>query len=407
MTNGELEPPSIDDVKTAFSRISTYVYKTPLDKSRSLSSLSGADVYTKDENLQRTGSFKVRGALNKIRSSDPSLLARGVVTASAGNHAQGVAYACSAVGAHSKIFMPEGTPLIKVEATRAYGGSVVLQGRGFEEAYEAAKLYQAQTGAMFVHPFEDRQVMAGQGTIGLELAADLDEFDAVVVPIGGGGLIVGLGRALKALRPSVRVYGVQSKGADAMARSIKTGVLVKLDDTRTFAEGIAVKSPSKRMLELVSQVVDDVAVVDDDDISYAILTLMERSKLVVEGAGAASVAAVLSSDLNLKGKRVVCLLSGGNIDMLTLDRVLAKGLAKAGRRCAFEITLRDRPGELSRVLEIIAAGGGNVATIDHDRSDRQVPVGYAKVSVAVETNGFSHQEALRQALVRNGFNVEK
>ncbi|PSN82981.1 threonine ammonia-lyase [Candidatus Marsarchaeota G2 archaeon ECH_B_SAG-F08] len=380
---------TLEKVLIAQKRIQDLVHKTPLEFSRTLSNMAGIKTYLKEENLQRTGSFKIRGALNKIRALDPILLRKGVVAASAGNHAQGVSLASSVVGVKAKVFMPLGTPPIKIEATKSYGADVVLVGEDFEEAYDAAIQYCEKSGAVFIHPFDDEEVVAGQGTVALEILQDISEFDAVLVPIGGGGLISGIGTVIKTVKPSVKVIGVQAKGASSIYESFKQHKIIELSTTSTFAEGIATKKPSKRILEYLESVVDDIVLVDDEEIAYSLLLLMERAKLVAEGAGAASLAAMLFNKLASGIKQAVCVISGGNIDLLTLDRVLEKGLKRAGRRHRIKIRLKDRPGELNKVLNVLAKNQINILSIDHDRLNYDVTIGMADVTLDIETISMS------------------
>jgi threonine dehydratase len=405
-----LEPlvePSYQDIVEAETRIRAFVKVTPLERSNTFSKKVGGEIWLKEENLQKTGSFKLRGALNRILATPKNRLLKGVVTASAGNHAQGVALASTLSGTTAKIYMPCSTPPIKVEATRTYGGEVVLTGESFEDAYEAAVTYSKQADALFVHPFKDAYVIAGQGTVGLEIYRALNDFDYVVVPIGGGGLISGITIALKNLNPRLKVVGVQAKGAAPVYQSLKIGRPLEIASIETFAEGIATKRADKEMLEIIEKNVDDVVTVSDDEIAYAIALLMERAKLVTEGAGAASLAAVLSNNLGFINKRTVCILSGGNIDLLTLDRVLERGLKIAGRRMKIKLILKDKPGQLHRLLELIAESGGNILSIDHDRSNINVSLNSAEVTLNIETLSFKHQEEIISKAKNNGFIIER
>lgn len=398
--------PRLDDILKARQRINDIVKKTPLEFSSTFSRIADAKIWIKDENLQKTGSFKVRGALNKIRATDPIRLAGGIVTASAGNHAQGVAFAAKTMGVTSTIFMPITTPAIKVEATKSYGGEPRLVGSNFDECYNEAIEYALKNNALFVHPFNDDLVIAGQGTIGIELIEDLEQIELVVVPVGGGGLITGIASALKALKPDVKIVGVQAEGADSMYKSYKSGKLVVSESVNTFAEGIAVKKPDPKMYNLLCKLVDDLVTVSDDDIAYAILMMMERAKLIAEGAGAASLASILSGKINIKGKNVVCIVSGGNIDLLTLDRILEKGFRYSGRRGKIRVLLKDRPGELKKILSIIAKGNGNVVSIEHERTNVDVSIGKAEVTMEIETVGPEHQRSIYHALRKRGIKIQ-
>jgi threonine dehydratase len=396
----------LNDVLKARERISDKIKKTPLDFSSTFSRITNNKIWIKEENLQKTGSFKVRGALNKLRSVDSANLVNGVVTASAGNHAQGVAFAAKAIGVNSTIFMPINTPSIKVEATKSYGGDPRLIGNSFDECYSRAVEYARDKNALFVHPFNDRMVMAGQGTIAMELTEDLDQIDLVIVPVGGGGLITGVAATLKRIKPHVKIVGVQAKGADSMYRSYKSGRLVASKDVNTFAEGIAVKRPDPEMYDLICELVDDFVTVSDDDIAFAILMLMERAKLIAEGAGAAALASILSGKIGVKNKNVVCVVSGGNIDLLTLDRVLEKGFQHSGRRVRIRVLLNDRPGELNKILTVIADTKGNVVSIDHERTNLDVSIGKAEVTMEIETSGPEHQKAIFNSLKSCGIRIQ-
>lgn len=400
------EEPTFEDVLEASKRICDVAKNTPLEHSASFSRMVGANVWLKEENLQKTGSFKIRGALNRVRATSRDVLARGVVAASAGNHAQGVALASFLEGVKAKIFMPKQTPQIKVEATRSYGGDVVLTGETFEEAYEAAIRYAEENRALFIHPFKDKFVIAGQATVGLEIHQGLSDPDYVFVPIGGGGLITGIGIALKRLNPNAKIIGVQAKGAAPVYLSLKTGRPVEISQVETFAEGIATKRADKEMLELIEKYVDDVVTVTDDEIAHTIVLLLERAKLVVEGAGAASLAAILCGKKEVTNRKIVAILSGGNIDLLTLDRVLERGLKMAGRRLKIKVVLKDRPGQLRDLLEIIAGKGGNILSIDHDRANLNISLGLAEVTLNIETAGNANQKEIVQAIEQHGIHVE-
>lgn len=365
----------------------------------------GCDLYLKTENLQLTGSFKLRGAYYKISQLSDEEKARGVIACSAGNHAQGVALGATHNGIRSLICLPAGAPISKVEATKGYGAEVCLVPGVYDDAYAKAIELQKEHGYTFVHPFDDELVIAGQGTIGLEILEQLPDVEAVVVPIGGGGLISGVAFAIKTLRPDVKVYGVQASGAPSMERSIHQGSPVHLDSVSTIADGIAVKQPGEHTYELCKQYVDDIVTVNDDETAAAILALMERQKVVAEGAGAVAVAAVMFHKLPVDGKKVVCLVSGGNIDVNTLNRVITRGLAKSGRNYTFIIDLFDKPGQLSGVLGIIADEGGNVISVTHERLNPSTEINGCTIRIELETRDASHIDHIRAALSAAGFHV--
>ncbi len=364
-----------------------------------------ADVYLKTENLQVTGSFKVRGAYYKISTLSEEEKKKGVIACSAGNHAQGVALAATKAGIKSLICLPDGAPISKVEATKGYGAEVCLVPGVYDDAYNKALQLRDEKGYTFIHPFDDENVIAGQGTIGLELLEQLPEMDAVVVPVGGGGLISGVAFTIKSLNPNIKVYGVQAAGAPSMYKSIKDGKIERLDSVATIADGIAVKEPGENTFELVSKYVDEIVTVTEDEISGAILSLIEQQKLIAEGAGAVSVAAVMFDKIPVKGKKVVCLVSGGNIDVTILNRVIHRGLVKSGRASLLTIELVDKPGQLVGVSKIIADLGGNVTGVHHERADANANVNGCFLRIQLETRNFEHLEQIRSALKDAGFKV--
>lgn len=392
-------------IEAAYASMRDLVHHTPLDRSRTFSDMAGCDLYLKLENLQKTGSFKLRGAYNKIRSLTADEKAGGVIAASAGNHAQGVAYAANLAGIKSTIVMPEIAPLAKVIATRGYQAEVVLSGLGYDEAFETAQQIQQKTGQVFVHAYNDPHVIAGQGSIGLEILQTLEDVSAIVVPIGGGGLAAGIALAVKEKAPQVKVYGVQAKGAPAMYLSKQHHTLQITPDAATIADGIAVKKPGDITFELIDRYLDDIVVVDDEAIASTILMLLERSKLMVEGAGAVSLAALLNHLLPVSGK-VVSVISGGNVDVNFISRIIERGLVKAGRRVKICTRVTDRPGELTRLLTIIARLRANVIHVYHDRVERQVPLGQAVVEVSLETQDAIHTETILAQLKQEGYPVE-
>lgn len=364
-----------------------------------------SDIILKTENLQVTGSFKVRGSYYKISQLTEEEKAKGVIACSAGNHAQGVALAARENKIKSIICLPDGAPISKVEATKSYGAEVCLVKGVYDDAYAKALELRDKEGYTFIHPFNDEYVIAGQGTIGLELVEQVPDLEAVIVPIGGGGLIAGVAFALKQLNPSIKVYGVQAAGAPSMYRSKKSGEIVNLDSVSTIADGIAVKTPGDLTYELCSKYVDDIALVTDDEISAAILTLMEQQKLVTEGAGAVAVAAAMFNKVPIKGKKTVCLLSGGNIDVTILSRVIKRGLLMSGRSCQLLIELLDKPGQLKDVSAIIADLGGNVISVHHERANEGSDVNGCYLRVTLETRNYEHIHQIKDALIKHGFKI--
>ena len=365
----------------------------------------GVELYLKTENLQTTGSFKVRGAYYKMSKLTAEEKARGVVACSAGNHAQGVALAAQKSGIKSVICLPDGAPISKVEATKSYGAEVCLVEGVYDDAYQRALELRDEQGYTFLHPFNDEDVIAGQGTIALELIEQLPDFDAVVVPIGGGGLISGIAYALKTLKPSVKVIGVEAAGAPSMKNSVEHGEIETLASVSTIADGIAVKKPGDLTYEFCSKYVDEIVTVTEDEISAAILALMEGHKLVTEGAGAVGVAAVLFNKVQLAGKKVVCVLSGGNIDVTILSRVIERGLLMSGRSCQLLIELQDKPGQLKNVSRIIADLGGNVTSVHHERASEVLDITGCYLRIELETRNHEHIAQIRQELKNFGFKL--
>ena len=362
----------------------------------------GTDLYLKTENLQVTGSFKVRGAYYKISQLSEEERAKGVIACSAGNHAQGVALAATSMGIKSVVCMPDGAPIMKVESTKRLGAEVELVKGTYDDAHDRAVELQQETGMTFIHPYDDELVIAGQGTIGLEILDQLPDVDAVIVPIGGGGLISGVAFAIKSLRPEVKVYGVQAAGAPSMEHAFHDHKYETLDHVDTFADGIAVKTPGETTYEMVSQYVDDVVTVSEDEIAAAILALMENQKLVAEGAGATPVAAALFNKLPLAGKKTVCLISGGNIDVNILSRVITRGMVMSGRKTNLMIALEDKPGQLSLVSDIVSACGANVVSVHHDRSDANMAITSCFLKLGLETRDAAQIEQIKQKLTEAG-----
>jgi threonine dehydratase len=363
------------------------------------------NLYLKTENLQVTGSFKVRGAGYKISQLTDEEKARGVIACSAGNHAQGVALAAKKYGIKSVICLPDGAPISKVEATKSYGAEVVMVKGVYDDAYNRALELRDECGYTFVHPFNDDDVIAGQGTVGLEILEELNDVDAVVVPVGGGGLISGIAFALKQLKPTVKVYGVQASGAPSMYNSVKDGKIERLDAVSTIADGIAVKEPGDRTFEICSKYVDDIVTVSEGEISSAILALIEQHKLIAEGAGAVSVAAVMFNKIPVKDKKVVALISGGNIDVTILSRVIKRGLLMSGRNYTLCIELMDKPGQLQDVSTIIATHGGNVISVHHERASETMDINGCYLRIVLETRNHEHIKEITDALTGAGFKL--
>ena len=362
-------------------------------------------VYLKPENLQMTGSFKLRGSGYMISQLTDEEKARGVIACSAGNHAQGVALAATKYGIKSLICLPDGAPISKVEATKGYGAEVCMVKGVYDDAYKKAIELRDEFGYTFVHPFDDERVIAGQGTIGLEILSELDSVDAIVVPVGGGGLIAGIACAVKAMRPSCKVYGVQAMGAPSMLNSIANKRIERLNSVSTIADGIAVKQPGEHTFELVNKYVDSIVTVTEDEICSAILALIEQHKMIAEGAGAVSVAAVMHNKLPVKGKNVVCVVSGGNIDVTILSRVIKRGLYKSGRSCELCIELMDKPGQLQKVSEIIATHGGNVISVSHERGSETEDINGCFLRLILETRNYDHIEEINSSLTSAGFRL--
>ena len=364
-----------------------------------------SEVYLKPENLQLTGSFKLRGSGFMISQLTTEEKKRGVIACSAGNHAQGVALAAAKYGIKSVICLPDGAPMSKVEATKSYGADVVMVKGVYDDAYKHALKLRDEMGYTFVHPFDDEDVIAGQGTIGLEILNELQDIDAVVVPIGGGGLISGVAYTIKQLSPKTKVYGVQAEGAASMFNSIKDGKRGRLNSVSTFADGIAVKEPGENTFALCQQYVDDIVTVSEDEISSAILAMIEQHKMIAEGAGAVAVAAVMFNKLPVEGKRVVCVVSGGNIDVTILSRVIERGLLTSGRTCNLCIELMDKPGQLQLVSSIIAELGANVISVHHERASEKMDINGCFLRIVLETKNYEHIDMVKAGLQKAGFRL--
>jgi len=399
---------SLEDVRAARERVAETARRTPLEYSHTFSSMTGAEVHLKLENFQRTGAFKIRGATNRIATLSDAEQAAGVVTASAGNHAQGVALAADRVGVDAKIVMPEPAPISKIKATRSYGAEVVLHGTDYDAAAAKAHELEREEGRTYVHAFDDEMVMAGQGTLGLEVLEQCPEVDTVVVGVGGGGLVSGIATAVKGRHPDVRVVGVQAAGASSAVPSLEKGERVEIDAVDTIADGIATRSLGERTFEVIEERVDEVVTVSDEAIALAITYLLERSKTLVEGAGAVPLAAVLAERFDYDdGEVVVPCLCGGNIDLNLLTTVIMRGLVANGRYVRLRTVLKDRPGALDELVEVIAGERANIYAIQHDRTSRNIGMADAEVELDLETRGHDHVERLLDTLQRRGYEVEK
>jgi threonine dehydratase len=394
-----------DLIADAYDRLKKRVRRSELIYSHFYSEQLAIPLYFKCENLQRTGSFKIRGALNFMTSQPRERLKNGVITASAGNHAQGVAFSADLLGVAATVYMPEITPPQKVQATRDYGAEVVLTGRNFDEACAAALAAQQSSGALFVHPFDDELVMAGQGTIALELLEELPDLGTVIVPVGGGGLIAGIAAALRERAPHVRIVGVESSAAPSMSASFAAGKPTEQPVRVTLADGIAVKLPGSRTVPIICDLVDEIVQVEEEEIALAIVSLLEKTKMLVEGAGAVTLAAVLNRRIpEIKGK-TVCLLSGGNIDVKTISQVVERGLIAGGRYLKLNIELDDHPGALATLAENIAVTRANIFHITHDRRSKSLAIGRTDVSLELETRGYEHIKEVVDFLAGQGYKL--
>jgi len=392
------------EIEAARKRIGDAVYQTPCAFTKTLSDLTGTRLYLKLENLQMTGSFKERGAANKLLSMPEDERQRGVIAASAGNHAQGVAYHAKRLGVRAVIVMPRATPLVKVSATRGFGAEVILHGSNYDEAYAEARRIEAVEALTFIHPFDDDAVMAGQGTIGLELVEQNPYLDAVIVAVGGGGLAAGVATAIKETNPRIKVYGVEPKVMPSMKMALEAGAPVTVDAAKTIADGVAVKTVGTRTFEVCQRYLDDVVLVDEEEIAEAILLLLEREKTVAEGAGAAPLAALVHQRLpQLAGKKVAAIICGGNIDVNVISRIIDRGLVKSGRLMRMRVLVPDIPGSLGGMLSIVGAHGANVLQIVHERTAARYELGHVAVELTLETRGFEHAAEIEQAIAAGGF----
>lgn len=393
---------SQEDINKARERLQGIIRHTPLEPSEFFTQMTDSQIFLKLENMQKTGSFKMRGAYNKIASLGKDVT-KGVVAASAGNHAQGVALASRLAGISATIVMPEGAPITKVERTRDFGANVILTGQGYDDAFRKAQEIQQESGAVFVHAFDDPQVIAGQGTVGLEILEDLPDVDAVVVPIGGGGLISGVACAIKEQRPDIQIIGVEAADAPCMLEACKLGRVHELASAQTIADGIAVRRAGEITYEMVQRYVDQIVTVDDEEIAWAILMLLENNKLVAEGAGAVGIAALLQKKCDLLSKKVAVVISGGNIDVNVVSIIIERGLVKAGRYLRLRTIVSDRPGSLQKLLSTLAEVDANVISIVHDRIKPNVPLKQAEVEIALETRNNAHISQIVESLDKKGY----
>ena len=398
---------TLEAIEGALARIRDAICVSPCAQSSALSALTGSPVFLKLENLQRTGAFKERGALNKLLLLTPAERKRGLITASAGNHAQGVAYHAGRLGIRAEIWMPLTTPLVKVSATRQYGAEVVLHGTNFDEAYEGAQEHCRETGLTFVHPFDDESVIAGQGTLALEVLQQVPNLEAVIVPVGGGGLISGMAVALKETNRNIRVIGVQTSLLPSMVAAVREGHPVKVPGVTTLADGIAVRVAGEKTLPLVRKYVDDLVVVDEEEIANAVLFLLEREKTLAEGAGACGVAALLHHKVSAIGKTTAVIISGGNMDVNLLARIIERGLVKGGRLVRLRIVLPDHPGALHQLTNVIATHRVNIVETSYHRAFYGASLGHTVIDLTMETRGPEHSDELIDALRQAGYNHER
>lgn len=392
------------DIENAHENIKGVIKRTPFSYAPHLSKIAGGEIYLKKENLQLTGAYKLRGAYNRISKLTEEERNRGVMAASAGNHAQGVAYSASVYGIRAVIVMPENTPQMKINGTKDLGAEVILNGSNYDEAYGFAKKYAKENGLTLVHPFEDDDVIAGQGTVALEILEELKDLDTLILPVGGGGLISGAAIAAKEVNPNIKIIGVSASGAPAMKNSYDAKKAIDSLRVKTIADGIAVRDTSSKTLEYILEYVDEFITVDDEEIANAILFLMEKQKLVVEGAGAVTTAALLHHKIELKeNEKAAAVISGGNIDVTMLSLIIEKGLLKSQRKMKLKLKLIDKPGSLMHFTEILTQLGANIVEIGYDRTDKNLEIGDAFVSVALETKGNDHQEKIREKLTKEKF----
>lgn len=398
----EARIPDFSEIIKAQKRLRGIIKVTPVERSKSFSDILGCNMFLKLENMQSTGSFKIRGAYNKISTLSESERLAGVVCASAGNHAQGVAYSATKLGVKSTIFMPHTTPPLKVIATKAYGANVMFSGNSYDDAYVAAKAYVEGHEATYIHAFNDPYIIAGQGTIGLEIIDQLEGVEAILVPIGGGGLISGIAIAVKNINPDIKIIGIEAEGAQSMHDSLAKGELVDLTSSGTIADGIAVKCPGDITLATAQKYVDEVVVVNDSEIAHALYLLLQRAKVLAEPSAVVGLAALMSGKLSLAGKNVVALISGGNINMGLLEQIIEKGMMDEGLRNRLQVLIPDRSGELKRVISILESSRVNIYDIVHERSVIQVPVGYVQVTITFNAQEYGQLEKICDTLKSEG-----
>ena len=398
---------TLNDIKDAKKRLAGTVLNTPLVNAPILSKDLNSQIYLKEDNLQLTGSFKIRGAFNKLAMMDDKRRKNGVVAASAGNHAQGLAYAAQYFDCEATIFMPEATPLTKVSGVKSYGAKVVLVGENFDEAYEAATKFAKKNNKEFIHPFADDEVIAGQGTISLEILEEIKDLEQIIVPIGGGGLISGIAIAAKAINPNIKIIGVVASGAKGMKDSFESRIPIDSLTVRTIADGIAVRDVTPKLLDIILEYVDEIVEVNDNETANAILFLLEKHKLVVEGAGAVATAALMHKKIDVKNSKVCAIVSGGNIDVTMLSLIIEKGLVKSNRKMNLIVTLMDKPGTLMHLTEVFTKSSANIVQIDYDRKSVKLEFGEAHVTIALETKGEEHQELIRENLKQSGFRFKQ
>lgn len=397
----------LNDIKNARDNLKNIALNTPLTKAPILSENFKSEIYLKKENLQLTGSFKLRGAFNRLANMTKEKRQKGVVAASAGNHAQGLAYAAMHFSCEATIFMPEATPLTKVSGVKSYGAKVVLVGENFDEAYSAAIEFKEKEDKEFIHPFADDDVIAGQGTIALEILEEIKDLNQIIVPIGGGGLIAGIAIAAKSINPDIKVIGVVASGARGMKESYQSQMPIDSSSVRTIADGIAVRDVNPKLLNIIIDYVDHIVEVNDNEIANAILFLLEKHKLVVEGAGAAAVASIIHDKIDMDDSKVCAIVSGGNIDVTMLSQIIEKGLIKSARKMNLIITLMDKPGSLTKLSEIFKECGANIVQIDYDRDSVKLDFGEAQITISLETKGEEHQKQIREKLKQNKYRFKQ
>ena len=398
---------TLNNIKDARKNLENIAINTPIAKAPILSKELNAQIYLKKENLQLTGSFKLRGAFNKVATLSKEQKDAGVVAASAGNHAQGLAYAAQYFSCEATIFMPEATPLTKVSGVKSYGAKVVLVGENFDEAYEAATKFAKKNNKEFIHPFADDEVIAGQGTISLEILEEIKDLEQIIVPIGGGGLISGIAIAAKAINPNIKIIGVVASGAKGMKDSFESRMPIDSLTVRTIADGIAVRDVTPKLLDIILEYVDEIVEVTDNETANAILFLLEKHKLVVEGAGAVATAALMHKKIDVKNSKVCAIVSGGNIDVTMLSLIIEKGLVKSNRKMNLIVTLMDKPGTLMHLTEVFTKSSANIVQIDYDRKSVKFEFGEAHVTIALETKGEEHQDLIRENLKQSGFRFKQ